>query len=58
MHPFEQLLASLPADNHARGKQFEVLCKWILENDPTYTNKLEEVWLWDDWPEKWGQTSG
>ena len=35
MHPFEQLLASLPEDNHARGKQFEVLCKWILENDPT-----------------------
>jgi predicted helicase len=35
-----------------------VLCKWILENDPVYKNKLEKVWLWDDWPGRWGPDCG
>ena len=58
MHPFLQLIASFSEDNHTRGKQFEVLCKWILENDPVYKNKLEKVWLWDDWPGRWGPDCG
>jgi len=58
MHPFLQLIASFSEDNHTRGKQFEVLCKWILENDPVYKNKLEKVWLWDDWPDRWGPDCG
>jgi len=58
IHPLNQLLGSFSKDNHARGKQFEVLCKWMLETDPVYTNKLEKVWLWDDWPDRWGPDCG
>ena len=32
MHPFHQLLATFSKDDHTRGKQFEVLCKWLLGN--------------------------
>ncbi len=58
IHPLNQLLGSFSEDNHTRGKQFEVLCKWMLETDPVYTNKLEKVWLWDDWPDRWGPDCG
>jgi superfamily II DNA or RNA helicase len=58
MHPFLKLTATFSEDNHARGKQFEKLCKWILETDPVYSNKLEKVWLWDDWPDRWGPDCG
>ena len=54
MHPFDQLISTFSAS----GKQFEVLCKWILETDPTYANMLEKVWLWDDWPGNWGADLG
>lgn len=54
MHPFDQLISTFSAS----GKQFEVLCKWILETDPTYGNMLEKVWLWDDWPGNWGADLG
>jgi predicted helicase len=46
-------MQKLTATFSASGKQFEVLCKWILETDPTYANMLEKVWLWDDWPDRW-----
>jgi superfamily II DNA or RNA helicase len=58
MHSFYQLISTFSEDNHTRGKQFEVLCKWILETDPLYVNKLDKVWLWDDWPGKWGPDNG
>ena len=57
-HSFLQLISTLSPDNHARGLQFEKLCKWLLETDPRYTSKLEKVWLWDDWPERWGPDCG
>ena len=41
-----------------RGVQFEKLCKWLLENHPLYKSKLKQVWLWDDWPERWGKDCG
>jgi len=58
MHPFLKLTATFSEDNHARGKQFERLCKWILETDPVYSNKIEKVWFWNDWPERWGPDCG
>ena len=53
MHPFDQLISTFSDDNKARGTEFEVLCKWILETDPVYANKLTDVWMWSDWPERW-----
>jgi superfamily II DNA or RNA helicase len=58
LHSFLQLIDTLDTDNRARGVQFEKLCKWLLENHPLYKSKLKQVWLWDDWPERWGKDCG
>ena len=58
MHPLLSLLNTFSQDNKARGTQFEKLCKWYLQTDPLYAAKLEEVWLWDEWPERWGADCG
>ena len=58
LHSFLKLIATFDPDNHARGVQFEKLCKWLLENHPIYKSKLKQVWLWDDWPERWGKDCG
>ncbi len=58
MTTFTALRDQLPADPHERGKQFERVCKWFLETDPRYSNRLAKVWLWDDWPHRWGRDCG
>jgi superfamily II DNA or RNA helicase len=40
------------------GKDFERLCKWLLENVPEYRSQLQRVWLWDEWPGRWGRDAG
>jgi superfamily II DNA or RNA helicase len=51
---FANLLDSLsPA-----GRDFERLCKWLLENVPEYRSQLAQVWLWDDWPPHRGRDIG
>ena len=52
------LLASLAPDPFVRGKQFERICKWFLTNSPVYRRELRRVWLWDEWPERWGADAG
>lgn len=42
----DALLHSLSPD----GRDFERLCKWLLENLPEYRARLERVWSWRDWP--------
>ncbi len=58
MATFETVYASLPTEPHARGAAFERLCQWWLQNDPVYTDQLRQVWLWDDWPGRWGPDTG
>ncbi|MFL2630460.1 MAG: DEAD/DEAH box helicase family protein, partial [Thermodesulfobacteriota bacterium] len=41
-----------------RGKNFEPYAKWFLENDSVYKKTFKKVWLWDDWPGKWGPDDG
>jgi superfamily II DNA or RNA helicase len=53
-----ELLANLAADPILRGKQFEHICKWFLTNCPLYRRELRRVWLWDEWPGRWGPDSG
>jgi len=53
-----KLLGNLSGDRHRRGKQFEHLCKWFLGNDPVYASELRRVWLWDEWPGRWGADAG
>ncbi len=58
MGRLEGLLGQLDALPQARGREFERLCKWFLENDPLYVAQLEKVWLWDEWPGRWGPDTG
>ena len=52
------LLSRLDPDPLRRGKQFEHICKWFLTNDPAYSHQLRRVWLWDEWPGRWGGDAG
>lgn len=54
MGRLEPLLNRLDASKKERGDEFERLCQWLLENDPIYATQLEKVWLWDEWPDRWG----
>lgn len=52
------LLSRLDPDPLRRGKQFERICKWFLTSDPVYKHELRRVWLWDEWPGRWGGDAG
>ena len=54
MSSFSELIKNFSRD----GKEFERLSKWILENHPLYKDKFKRVWLWEEWPDKWGQDLG
>ena len=58
MGNFATLYGNLDPDNYIRGKQFERVCKWYLENDPYYRDTVRKVWLWDDWEHRWGGDAG
>jgi predicted helicase len=47
---FRTLLSTLSSDALTRGKQFERVTKWWLEDDPIHSRQIENVWLWDEWP--------
>ena len=56
MATFAELRERFSPDPNVRGKkQFEPLCKWFLETDPRYSDRLVNVWLWKDWPDRWGE---
>jgi superfamily II DNA or RNA helicase len=55
---FSDLFARLDPDPRLRGKQFEHVCKWFLTNDPMYKHELRRVWLWQEWPGRWGADAG
>ncbi|MDV3136820.1 Helicase associated domain protein, partial [Mycobacterium sp. 29Ha] len=52
------LYATLDGESQKRGRQFEHICKWFLENDPVYRHELRRVWLWSEWPGRWGGDAG
>jgi len=48
MSRLSHLLARLDENNVRRGRQFELICRWFLTNDPLYQHQLKRVWLWDE----------
>lgn len=58
MATLPELLSNLDANIQVRGHQFEHICKWYLENDPKYRLELKKIWLWKNWPNKWGPDAG
>ena len=51
---FDEFYASLDSDVEMRGKQFEKFVKWFLATDPNLVSQANEVWLWNDYPKRWG----
>ena len=51
---FLGLLQSLDADPAQRGRQFEHFVRWFLTTDPEWSTQVDQVWLWDEWPGRWG----
>lgn len=58
MANFTELLRRLPALANERGRAFERVCQWYLRNDPVYVQQLRRVWLWDEWPGRFGPDAG
>jgi len=57
MATFRQFIKSIQDDGND-GKAFEHFCKWFLLNDPVWEKEVEKVWLWDEWPDRWGPDNG
>jgi superfamily II DNA or RNA helicase len=58
MASFSEFLGSLDPDAGKRGKQFEYFVKWFLKNDPQWSTQVDQVWLWDEYPDSWGRDCG
>ena len=54
----DNLLKSLSENANTRGNQFVRISKWYFLNDPKWSMLVDEAWLWDEWPERWGPDSG
>lgn len=53
---FQELLnqlAEAARNNKDKGTQFEKLIANYLLTDPQYADRLEDVWLWSEWPDRW-----
>jgi superfamily II DNA or RNA helicase len=55
---FSDFYQSLDPDPLKRGKQFEHFVKWFLKADPEWATQVDQVWLWDEWPGRWGADCG
>ena len=58
MASFADFLATFDPDAGKRWRQFEHFVKWFLKNDPEWATQVDEVWLWDDYPGRWGRDCG
>jgi len=59
MATFDQFLDSLDPDENIRGDQFEkIFVKWFLEKEPTWSSQIDKIWLYDDYPQRWGPDTG
>ena len=59
MATFEEFYNSLPEDSNKRGELFEkVFIPWFLTTAPEWSSKINKIWLWDEYPQRWGQDCG
>jgi superfamily II DNA or RNA helicase len=58
MTGFSSFLNTFDAEAGKRGKQFEHFIKWFLKNDPQWATQVDQVWLWDEYPDSWGRDCG
>ncbi len=55
---FSDFYQSLDADPVKRGRQFEHFVKWFLKADPEWSTQVDQVWLWHEYPDRWGADCG
>ena len=55
---FSKFLDSFDPQAHRRGQQWEEVCRWFLLTDHLYRTQLTKVWLWNEWPGRWGPDAG
>lgn len=48
----------LSSDERGKGRMFERLIANYLVKDPQYSDLLEHVWLWEEWPDRKGADNG
>ena len=41
-----------------KGEKLERLTQAFLQIDPVLSSEFEKVWMWDQWPERWGPDTG
>ena len=58
MTTFDEFYSRLDPDVGVRGKQFEHFIKWFLATDPEWASQISDIWLWDEYPERWGPDRG
>ena len=58
MSSFATFLQSFDPDAGKRGRQFEHFVKWFLTHDPEWSTQVDEVWLWNEYPKRWGRDCG
>ncbi|MDX8411776.1 MAG: restriction endonuclease, partial [Mariprofundaceae bacterium] len=56
MATFETFLNSFDPDS--KGQQFEHFVKWFLKTDPEWSTQVDQTWLWDEYPDRWGRDCG
>src|SRR4051812_45873738 len=58
MASFSRLYESFDPDPIKRGRQFERFVKWFLTEDPKWATQVAQVWLWEQYPDRWGRDCG
>ncbi|MCT2055871.1 DEAD/DEAH box helicase family protein [Dermabacter hominis] len=47
-----------PGSKKDKGTRFERFTQSFLQTDPIWSQQFEKVWMWDQWPERWGPDTG
>ena len=55
---FSKFLDTFDPQAHRRGQQWEEVCQWFLRTDHLYRTQLTKVWVWNEWPDRWGPDAG
>lgn len=55
MATFDKFISSLEKEYgpQGKGKKFEVFCKWFLQNEPQWSRVVDQVWHFEEYPDKW-----
>ena len=59
MPTFDEFYASMNPDSGKRGNEFEQrFLPWFLQTDPEWKSQIDHLWLWKDYPHRWGRDCG